>query len=320
VPRGPTEWAITWPPLAVCTQFVSRRERLLPPPGKTISMDILRGCHTPLVLASLLAAMPLGVVRPDALPRHGRARILGNSAFYVGGEDWPILTDVEIGEFLELPEGPLPDEVRMRLDRIEEGTLTLFRRAAPALYPLARMGDAVRADLIQALLAHLDPARVRDQPYPDDKRPAGFYRGVYAAVGRAVANPTTGHAYPVGRPLRYHGSNRHSALVAAVGSEDANTPGLFPLDPPSVLAQAATDGTLAPFLDNEEDDTPLNASEMTALAHSVDALRALVGAQMEEFSTLRQEAIGGVTLLSDRLGRLEFRAPANGDRAAGHRR
>ncbi len=71
-------------------------------------MDILCGWHTPRVLASLLAAMPLGVVHPNALPRHGPARILGNPAFYVGGEDWPILTDVEIGEFLNLPEEPLP--------------------------------------------------------------------------------------------------------------------------------------------------------------------------------------------------------------------
>jgi hypothetical protein len=130
VSRGPTEWAITWPPPAECILFLTRRERLLPPPGKPISMDILSGWHTPRVLASLLAAMPLGIVHPNALPRHWPAQILGNPAFYVGGEDWPILMDVEIWEFLELPEGPLLDAVRVRLDRIEEGSLTLFCRLA----------------------------------------------------------------------------------------------------------------------------------------------------------------------------------------------
>jgi hypothetical protein len=122
------------------------------------------------VLASLLAAMPLGVVRPDALPKHRRVRILAPPAppSAWGGADWPLLSDVEIANFLDLPEGPLPDELRLKLDRIEEGSLTLFRRLAsvaqgirsvveltvksaksipgpgPALHPLARMGDAVR--------------------------------------------------------------------------------------------------------------------------------------------------------------------------------
>ena len=50
---------------------------------------------------------------------------------------------------------------------------------------------------------------------------------------------------------------------------------------------------------------------MTALAHSVDALRALMGALMEELSALRQDAMGGVALLRDRMGRLEFRAPGS---------
>ncbi len=73
-----------------------------------------------------------------------------------------------------------------------------------------------------------------------------------------------------------------------MGSEDANTQGLFPLEPRTALPQAATDGTLALFLDHAEDDAPLDAAETTALAHSVDTLRALMGAQMEELSSLRK--------------------------------
>ncbi len=91
---------------------------------------------------------------------------------------------------------------------------------------------------------------MNDEPYPDDKRPAGVYREVYAAVGRAVANPTSGLVLPVGKVLRFHGSNRRAALIAAVGSEAADTRGLFILDPPTELARAATDMTLAPFLDS----------------------------------------------------------------------
>ena len=62
--------------------------------------------------------------------------------------------------------------------------------AGPALFRLARLGDDMQADLIQTLLAHLDPDRMNDEPYSDDKRPEGYYQDMYAAVGRVVANPT----------------------------------------------------------------------------------------------------------------------------------
>ena len=304
----------------------------MPDPGESITMDTLRGWHTPRILASLLAGMPMGVLRPRALPREGQPFLgSGKRAFYVGGRDWPLLSDVAIASHLGLP-GPLPEELRLALDRIGEGSLTLFRRlasvarsvrnvidrtvrgaqspaVAPALFPLAGMGDAVRSELIQALLAHLDPDRGEDEPHADARRPAAFVLEMYAAVGRAVANPTSGVPYPVGSVLRPQGANRTAALIAAVGPVAAATPGLFLLDTPQVLGLAATDGTLEPFLSGDGDEDLLDRAGMTVLAQDVDALRVLIGGLMEELSALRLDARGGVARLGERIARLEIRAP-----------
>jgi hypothetical protein len=221
-------------------------------------MAVLRGWHTQRILASLLAAMPVGILRPRALPREGPPRLFtGDRALYMGGQDWQLLSDANIASHLGLP-GPLPEELRLALDSIWEGSLTLVRRlasvvrnvsngidltvrdaqspdVAPAHYPLAGMGDAVWSELIQALLAHLDPDRVEDEPRADARRPAAFVTELYAAVGRgrrAVANPTLGVPYPVSSVLRPRGANRAAALSSAVVPVAAATPGLFLLDPP----------------------------------------------------------------------------------------
>jgi hypothetical protein len=69
---------------------------------------------------------PQGGPAPHALPREGPPRIgAGTRAFYVGVQDWPLLSDAEIAVHLELPAGPLPEEFRLALDRIGDGSLTL---------------------------------------------------------------------------------------------------------------------------------------------------------------------------------------------------
>ena len=69
--RGPTGWPITWQDRATLAQHVSRREQELPIPGAPISTGTLRNGASLRVLASLLAAMPIWVIRLGAFPREG---------------------------------------------------------------------------------------------------------------------------------------------------------------------------------------------------------------------------------------------------------
>ena len=169
-----------------------------------MDIDHLRAWASPRLLASLLAAMQLGIICPSPSPKYGATRSRGTLPLFVRGREVPHLSDVEVAEYLGLRDHTLPDELRdhtlpdellRRLDRVGEGNLALFRRlsgvvwgirstvertvmgasAFPgsegALTPLASLGKAARGYLIQAILVDLDPNSVLDERRPIDKRP-----------------------------------------------------------------------------------------------------------------------------------------------------
>ena len=74
-------------------------------------MDTLRVYGTRRIMASFFMAWPIGPVRGNAYPREGKPRINGPPAFLVGGRHTPLLSDVTIGAYLDLPDGPLPEEL-----------------------------------------------------------------------------------------------------------------------------------------------------------------------------------------------------------------
>ena len=288
-------------------------------------------------MASFIMAWPIGLVRANAYPREGKPRINGPPAVHVGGMHTPLLSDVAIGAYLDLPDGPLPEELRLSLDRMGEGQLALFRQLAHAAInmqhhvlrmvtrlhefpgaqayatPLAHLGDVVKVhwQLVRAFLADVDPESRIDVLRPTDKRPAGYYTEVYAAVARAIANPTSGQPFSVAEVLQFSGTHRREALIAAVGVERANQPGLFRLEEPDTLPQAAFDGTFQRLWTDSDEDEAITPENFSLFAHSVDRLRVVCAAQVEELGALRHEAMGAIDVLADRMSRLESRCPGD---------
>ena len=328
-------WSIFWPDKVSAAKHLSLRERMLPRPGPPVSMDTLRVYGTRRIMASFIMAWPIGIIRGNAYPAEGKPRAHGPPALHVGGMHTPLLSDVEVGAYLGLPDGPLPEELRLSLDRMGEGQLALFRQLAHLAIklrnratsmvvrlhefpgsqayatPLARLGEDVKALLLRAFLSDVDPETRIDVLRPTDKRPAGYYTEVYAAVARAVANPTSGQPFAVEQVLRFSGTHRREALIAAVGAELANQPGLFRLEEADTLPRAALDGTFQRLWTDSDEDEAITPENFSQFAHSVDRLRLVCAAQVEALSALRHEALGAVDVLAGRMARLEFRCPGD---------
>jgi hypothetical protein len=69
--------------------------------------------------------MPLGIICPDPFPKYGATQSRGTLPFFVRGTEVPLLSDVEVAEYLGLRDHTLPDELLCRLDRVRrvgEGT------------------------------------------------------------------------------------------------------------------------------------------------------------------------------------------------------
>ena len=277
--------------------------------------------------------MPLGIIRPHAAPFRG-IRIGGPGPLALGSRNCPILTDVEVWFWLGCAEEQeIPEDFRVCLDQPMEGLLLRLECMAemalgvqdvvaetvmgangdpnpsPLLFPLAHITKRVRPRLIRAFFADHMPF-VAPEPRV---RVAGPTRRMVAAVARAIANPLDGGPYSVGCLLDIRGENRFAALANAVGGADASVLGRFRLDPTEGGPSRGELSILAPSLDGgDEVDGPtlsLDAHAAAALAEDVDALRELMADFVEEVSTLRLVSAGAASALSDRVGRLERRAP-----------
>jgi hypothetical protein len=249
-PRGPTGAPISWPPAAELLRYTTRGERLLPPPDEWIYPWHLGGKLTLRLGAPLLAAMPLGIIRPHAASFRG-IRIGGPGPLAVGSRNCPILTDVEVWFWLGCAEEQeIPEDFRERLDQSMESLLLRLEcmtemvlsvqdavaetvmganrvpDPSPLLFLLAHITKRVQPRLIRAFFADYMPFVA-----PESKvRVAGPTRRMVAAVGRAIAN-LDGGLYSVGCLLDIRCENRFTTLANAVGGADASVLGRFLLDP-----------------------------------------------------------------------------------------
>jgi hypothetical protein len=255
----------------------------------------------------------------------------GRHFYSLVGQDVPVLSDKTIGWLLGPGDGSywLDPEFRDQLDTPMQGLLTTLKplaealrsvqaviistvsergkqrldRVAPQFHPLAELGGEFRKNIIQAFVNRFRGFAHHDTPVTI----AGPSLRAYAAAHAAAANSTTGDRYPIARFVRARGTNRLAVLTAIVGEADALTKGLFPIEaPPRITAEEHP--CLRPGAHDADSDDEAPVSPRL-LAMEVEDLRELTAALLDEAGCCRIDTERVFTAMTNRLARIELRAP-----------
>ncbi len=283
---------------------------------------------------SILDAIPCGVIRAGEPYRpYVKQDDQGRQYYCLAGQDIPVLSDRMLGWLLGPGGGPQPLEPELlgQLDTPMQGLLSTLRPLAEAIrsvqqaiistvsakckqpldrdaqqfLPLAALGGTFRKDIIRAFVARFRGFYHHDTPVTV----AGPSLRAYAAAHAAAANPTTGDQYPLVRFVRARGSNRLAALTAIVGEADATDQGRFPLEPPPRITAVEHPCLRQAYSDEDaEDGAPVSPR---LLAMEVENLRELTAALLDEAGTGRIHSEGAFAAVTDRLARIELRAPGD---------